>query len=121
MGVPIVHFEIGCRDNEKTQQFYRELFGWTIDQMGPAGMITTGAESGITGHITSLGHEPHHYVTVYAEVDDIGAYLERAEGLGGSVVVPENEVPGQGSFAWLKDLDGNIIGLWKPAAGESGD
>lgn len=25
MGVPIVHFEIGPRDNEKTKQFYCEL------------------------------------------------------------------------------------------------
>ncbi len=120
MGAPIVHFEIGCRDNEKTNQFYRELFGWTIEQMGPAGMISTGTESGIGGHITSLGHEPHHYVTVYAEVDDIGAYLQKAESLGGSTVVPETAVPGQGAFAWLHDLDGNIIGLWKAAAADRG-
>ena len=114
MGNPIVHFEIGCRDSEKTKQFYSELFGWTIEQMGPTGMITTGAGSGIGGHITALGHEPHHYVTVYAEVDDIPACLEKAESLGGSTMVPETEVPGQGRFAWLKDIDGNIIGLWKP-------
>ncbi len=120
MGVPIVHFEIGCRDNEKTKQFYCELFDWTIEQMGPAGVITTGAGSGIGGHITALGHEPHHYVTVYAEVDDIPAYLQKAESLGGSTVVPETEVPGQGAFAWLKDLDGNTIGLWKTAAGVTG-
>ena len=115
MGNPIVHFEIGCTDSEKTQHFYSELFGWTIEQMGPAGMISTGAETGIPGHITALGHEPHHYVTVYAEVDDIPACLEKAESLGGSTMIPETEVPGQGRFAWLKDVDGNIIGLWKSA------
>ena len=43
MGLPVVHFEIGCKDSEKTTQFYSELFGWGIEQMGPAGMITTGA------------------------------------------------------------------------------
>ena len=83
MGNPIVHCEIGCRDGEKTKQFYSGLFGWTIEQMGPAGMITTGAGSGIGGHITALGHEPHHYVTVYAEVDDLDATdLRHVLGIG---------------------------------------
>lgn len=42
MGAPIVHFEIGCRDNEKTKQFYAELLGWNIEQMRPAGTIREG-------------------------------------------------------------------------------
>lgn len=116
MGAPIVHFEIGCRDNEKTKQFYAELFGWNIEQMGPAGTISTGSEVGINGHITSLEHEPHNYVTVYAEVDDIPAYLAKVETLGGSVMIPKTEIPGQGSFAWILDGDGNIFGLWKNAS-----
>ena len=114
MGNPVVYFEIGCKDNAATTKFYSHLFGWNIEQKGPSGVISTGGNSGIDGHITSLGHEPHHYVTIYAEVEDIPACLEKAEGLGGSTMVPETEVPGQGHFAWLKDLDGNIIGLWKP-------
>ena len=36
-------------------------------------MIDTGSDQGIPGHINSLGHEPHHYVTVYAQVDDLDA------------------------------------------------
>jgi predicted enzyme related to lactoylglutathione lyase len=30
-----------------------------------------------------IGHEPFNYVTVYVEVDDIPAYLAKAEQLGG--------------------------------------
>jgi predicted enzyme related to lactoylglutathione lyase len=81
--------------------------------MGPAAMINTGSKEGIQGHITALGHEPHNYVTVYVEVDDLQAYLDKASLLGGKTLVPPVEIPGQGSFAWLADLDGNIIGLWK--------
>lgn len=113
MGNPIVHFEIGSRDSEKAKNFYAELFGWSIEAMGPAQMISTGSDMGIGGHISTLGHEPHNFVTVYAQVDDIPATLAKAEALGGSIMIPETEVPGQGSFAWLKDIDGNIIGLWK--------
>jgi len=57
---PVVHFEIGCQDKEKTSSFYRSVFGWAIDS-GPMGIIETGSASGIPGHIASLGHEPHQF------------------------------------------------------------
>ncbi len=110
---PVVHFEIGCRDSEKTQRFFADLFDWQMEPAGPATMISTGSDAGISGHITALGHEPHNYVTVYVRVDDIQAYLDKAEGLGGKTVVPPTEVPGMGQFAWFSDLDGNTVGLWK--------
>jgi hypothetical protein len=28
MGRPVIHFEIGCRDAAKTEQFYSKLFDW---------------------------------------------------------------------------------------------
>jgi predicted enzyme related to lactoylglutathione lyase len=111
---PVGHFEIGCRDSEMTQEFFAGLFGWQIEPAGPAAMISTGSHDGIAGHISALGHEPHHYVTTYAQVDDIQAHLAKAESLGGKTVVPPTEVPGMGHFAWFSDLDGNTIGLWKP-------
>jgi predicted enzyme related to lactoylglutathione lyase len=114
MGKPVVHFEIGCRNSQKTQEFFAKLFDWQINVQGPAALINTGDTAGIQGHITALGHEPHNYVTVYVQVDDLQAYLDRANQLGGKTLVPPVEIPGQGSFAWLADLDGNIIGLWKP-------
>ena len=115
MGQPVVHFEIGCRNSPKTQEFYSKLFGWQIQEQGPAAMIATGSPMGIQGHITALGHEPYHYVTVYVQVDNLQAALDKAAMLGGKMVVPPTPVPGMGHFAWLADLDGNIIGLWKPA------
>ena len=116
---PVVHFEIGCRDRELGNQFYTQLFGWGSEDFGPLSKsFDTGSDEGISGHLTALGHEPHNYVMIYVQVDDIGSYLERAEGLGGKTLVPENEVPGQGKFAWMQDPDGNTIGLWKPLDGE---
>jgi predicted enzyme related to lactoylglutathione lyase len=111
---PVVQFEIGCDDSARTQRFFSQLFGWQIQQQGPAAMINTGAADGIQGHITTLGHEPRHYVTFYVQVDDIGAYLAKAESLGGRTLVPPVKIP-TGTFAWLGDPDGNIIGLWKPS------
>ena len=114
MGQPVVHFEIGCRNSPKTMEFYSKLFDWKIEQHGPAAMIGTGSQAGIQGHISSLGHEPHNYVTIYVEVPDVQSYLDKAGQLGGKTLVPPTDVPGMGQFAWMADIDGNVIGLWKP-------
>ena len=113
MGQPVVHFEIGCRDRGKTAEFFAQLFDWKMQEAGPATMIDTASNGGIGGHITALGHEPHHYVTVYVQVDDVKAFLDKAQTLGGKSVVPPVEIP-TGTFAWFADPDGNTIGLWKP-------
>jgi uncharacterized protein len=116
MGRPVVHFEIGCRDSAKAREFYARLFDWQIDQMGPAAaVINTGASEGIQGHITSLGHEPHNYVTVYVQVEDLKAALEKAASLGGKTLVPPVPIP-TGQFAWMSDPEGNLIGLLQPKA-----
>ena len=53
---------------------------------------------------------------IYVEVDDIPTVLQQVTDLGGETVVSETEIPGGGTFAWLKDLDGNLIGLLKRSA-----
>jgi predicted enzyme related to lactoylglutathione lyase len=114
MGQPVVHFEVGCRDLQKTGSFYKELFGWSLTPSGPASMVDTGAGQGINGHFTALGHEPHHYTIFYVQVDDIPAALAKAGSLGGKTLVPPVTIP-NGTFAWFADPEGNTIGLWKPA------
>jgi len=111
MGRPVVHFEIGCRDSQKTQEFYSKMFGWNVTPMGPAAMIAP-ESTGIAGHITALGHEPHHYTIFYVDVEDVAAYLKKAESLGGKTLVPPVEIP-TGIFAWMQDPEGNTVGLWK--------
>lgn len=112
---PVIHFEIGCKDRPKTIEFYRKWLGWEIEADGPAAMINTKEQTGIHGHISSLGHPPHNYITVYAQVSDIQAALKKAEQLGGKVIVPATEVPGMGHFAWVGDPEGTVFGVWKPA------
>jgi predicted enzyme related to lactoylglutathione lyase len=112
MGRPVVHFEIGCRDKARAAEFFTKLFDWSTQESGPAMMIDTTAGTGINGHFTSLGHEPHNYVTVYVEVDDVQAYLDKAVALGGKALLPVITIP-QGQFSWFADPDGNTIGLWK--------
>jgi predicted enzyme related to lactoylglutathione lyase len=55
------------------------------------------------------------YVTFYAQVDDLAAYLAKAESLGGKTMLPPMPVPGVGSIAMFTDPENHIIGLFKPA------
>lgn len=121
MPAPIVHFEIGCKDLDKTRKFYSETLGWEYmpgaPNMAMIGNIGTYCEKkteGIGGHINCLGHPPHNYVTVYAQVDDIGAALSKIEKAGGKTLIPKTEVPQMGHFAWFTDPEGNALGLWTP-------
>ena len=89
-----------------TKQFFSDVFEWQIDALN---QIQSG---GIPGHFTSLGHEPHQYVTVYIEVDDVAGYLEKIVKAGGKKVVGPVTIP-TGTFAWFQDPGGNLLGLWK--------
>ncbi len=112
---PVVHFEIGCKDKPQAEAFYSQLFGWTMNSVGPATMIDTGANTGIDGHMSTLGHEPHHYTIFYVQVDDVQAAIDQAVHLGGKMLVPPVSIPG-GTFGWIADPEGNTVGLWKVAA-----
>ena len=111
MGQPVIHFEIGCKHKDTIAGFYTNLFGWQTTDTGMASLIDTGSERGIGGHITAMGHEPDHYVLVYIEVPDIAATLEQAQALGGATLVPPISLPDGRTFAWLRDPDGNTVGI----------
>ena len=109
---PVVYFEIGCRDKGKTSEFYCKLFGWGINDTPMATYVNTNSDKGIQGHISAMGHEPHNYVTVYIEVDDIDAYLADVEKLGGKKIVGQVPLPNGKKFAWFSDPEGTVIGLY---------
>src|SRR5207248_5809418 len=77
MANPVVHFEILGRDAAKTQQYYRDLFGWEINADNPMqyGVIAPG-EGGIGG---GVGASPmgQPIVTVYVQAADPQAALDR--------------------------------------------
>jgi predicted enzyme related to lactoylglutathione lyase len=46
-------------------------------------------------------------------VPSIDDSVKRIEEAGGSVVTPRTEIPGMGAFAYFKDTEGNLLGLWE--------
>lgn len=121
MPQPVVHFEITGGDPLALQQFYRDLFGWEINNMadmGNYGLVDTKSTSGINGAV-GASEDGAAFLTFYIAVADPQATLDQIEGLGGKVLAPVTEIPGVVTFAVFMDPFGHAIGLVKD--GEGGD
>lgn len=107
---PVVHWEIVARDPLRQAEFYRSMFGWDIGD-GPLMNIEPGLgapEPGPAGHIRQ-GDAPA--VSLYVQVRDLRGSLDRAESLGGTVIVEPFDVPGGPTIAAVNDPEGNGLFL----------
>lgn len=122
-GVSVSWFEILGPDPKALVQFYTQLFGWTEKKTDsassgdiPVGFeyheMETGSKKGIPGGGIGSSPDGRPHVTVYAAVDDIQKYLERAETLGGKTVVPVTTMA-QTTFAQFADPQGLMFGLFQ--------
>jgi predicted enzyme related to lactoylglutathione lyase len=125
----VVHFEIPAEDQDRAKEFYTSAFGWNITTMPEIGYTSLGTiptdEQGMPtepgaingGMFRREGELTGPIITV--DVDDIDAALEKIGSLGGSTVRARGAVPQMGYFAYFRDSEGNLMGLWQtdPSAG----
>jgi predicted enzyme related to lactoylglutathione lyase len=107
---PVVHFEITAKDPDALAPFYEAMFNWTIQdgpiRFFPAGL--GGPEPGPAGH---LRQSERTGVTLYIQVRDLAASLERATLLGGTITMGALDVPGGPTIAGITDPEGNPVTL----------
>jgi predicted enzyme related to lactoylglutathione lyase len=119
----VVHFEIPVEDMARAEKFYANAFGWIMKP--EAGMDYTIVVTGeldsknrpkqpgyINGGMmkrTNLFKNP--IVTI--GVIDIDKALASAEKNGGKIVANKTKVGEYGYSAYVKDTEGNIVGLWQ--------
>ncbi|CAN0433367.1 unnamed protein product [Phaeothamnion confervicola] len=117
-----VHFEIHASEPEKSIAFYQALFGWRFDKYPMPfdywGVITgEDGERGINGGLLPRrGPPPADGAPVNSwmltvKVDNVDAMLAKANELGGKLALPKMTIPHVGFVAYIKDVDGNILGL----------
>ena len=113
MGNPVIWFEINGKDPTRLHDFYREVFGWTIDADNPMsyGFVQTGSDEGIQGAVAT--GQGSRGVTIYLGTDDVQGTLDRAVAAGAEVVMPVGGIPGVVELAQFRDPEGNWIGLSK--------
>ncbi len=108
------HWEITGKDGAALQSFYGDLFGWTYDTNNPMNYGIVGdreAGDSITGGVGQTPDGSDGMVTFYIGVDDVGAFLEKATSLGGTVFMPETEVMENVVIGLFADPEGHVIGL----------
>ena len=123
----LVHFEIHAADPDRAARFYTDLLGWKFQKWdGPVEYtsIVTGEEGrpGINGGLVKrMGPPPADGQAVNAfvcavDVDDVDRYVGKAVEIGGSVAVPKMPIPGVGWLAYVKDPEGNLLGMFQTDA-----
>ena len=128
----VQHFEIPVDDLDRAMAFYKETFGWhlqnipemqyTIIHTAPTdektGMIKEEAlkEGGvINGGMMKRGEVKHPVITVI--VEDIDRAKEKIEKNGGKMINEKMEIPQMGWSAYFKDSEGNVMGLFQNVKG----
>ena len=103
-------------DADALASFYSEQFGWTTKRSETPQFVyhefDTGAGKGSPG---GIGGSPdgNAYCNVYAGVDDVTKTLERAEGLGGTIIMPETQVAPDTVIGQFADPQANRFGVYK--------
>jgi predicted enzyme related to lactoylglutathione lyase len=124
----VVHFEIHASDPERAVKFYTTLFGWEITKWdGPSDywLVRTGSpdQRGIDGGLLRRhGPGPAEMQAVNSfvctvDVPNVDDYFAKAQSAGGTVALPKMLIPGVGWLAYVKDTEGNILGMMQMDAG----
>lgn len=107
-------YETMTTDAAKGRAFYESLFGWTAETMDMGGFQYTTFKNGddyvagmmeLTPEMTGI---PPHWA-VYFTVADADATAQRATELGGTVIVPAQDVPNVGRFCGLRSPQGVVF------------
>ena len=121
----VVHFEIPYDDGERARRFYAEAFAWQLQEMpgmeytlvvsGPSGDRGPTEPGFINGGMLAREESAASGPVVVMDVPSIDEALQTVERLGGSTVVAKQPVGAMGFTAYVKDTEGNVVGLWETA------
>jgi uncharacterized protein len=122
----VVHFEIPFDDGDRARRFYGEAFGWQLQSIPTMGytLVTTGPSSDrgptepgfVNGGMMARSASPSPAPILVVDVDSIDKALARIGELGGTTILEKQVVGEMGFSAYVRDPEGNVIGLWETAA-----
>lgn len=126
---PVVHFEMPAKDNVRVSKFYKETFGWDMQQTGPEMgnyLVAHTTETDENQMVKTPGtinggffkyddkpgmNTPH----VVLNVDDIHEAMDLVKKNGGSIDGDTMDIPGIGIYASVIDTEGNRVGILQPS------
>lgn len=127
----VMWFDIPAKDLDKSAQFYESIFGWNILPKDPNDKnnalsfrpaitslsnledLTPKNVGAINGGIVTrdIGiTQP----TILIQVESIEQKIKQIQNAGGKLIKEKTHLPlAGGYFAYITDIDENIIGLWE--------
>lgn len=105
-------FELAATDLPAAKSYYTRLFGWSFEPWNGEGDYTLIKVAGkeVAGMTAARpdGPKPPGW-GVYITVTDVDATAEKAEELGGKILVPPTDIPRVGRFCVLQDPQGGVV------------
>jgi predicted enzyme related to lactoylglutathione lyase len=107
---PIVLAEIATADLPAAIAYYKGLVGWSFWSVvfGDQGALAEGC--GLKRGVSLVTPQAGRGTLDYAAVADLAETGAKVREAGGRVVVEARDLPGEGRFIVLEDLDGNRMG-----------
>jgi uncharacterized protein len=119
----VVHFEIPANNMARAKKFYSTVFGWETEDV--PGMTYTMVHTvavgknrmpkevgAINGGMMKRGRAVRAPV-VTISVSDIDKAMQKIVKSGGKIVMKKQKVMNMGYNAYVKDTEGNVIGVWQ--------
>ena len=115
MANSFVWVELATKDLKKSKNFYKGLFGWTLEETpGEDDYVMIDVGEGTGGGMMPKPDPgiPDHWLP-YVLVDDVKASTEKAKDLGATIMKEVTAVSGMGWFSVIVDPNGAALGLWQ--------
>lgn len=133
---PVVHFEMPAENRKRMAEFYSNVFGWKIKQLGPEMgnyMVVSTSETDektmrpkeagmINGGFYQKPNDPVSvYPSVVIAVDNIRESMKKISESGGKILGGDpnkpgepGDIPGVGLYCSFLDTEGNRASMLQP-------
>jgi predicted enzyme related to lactoylglutathione lyase len=122
---PVVHFEMPYKDAKRVSDFYKQAFGWGMNNTGEQmGQYITAATAEtdenrmvktpgtINGGFYDLSLAPKSTnPSVVISVNDIDQAMADIKAAGGEILDEPQEIPGIGMWVAFRDSEGNRVSI----------
>ena len=90
---PIVWWELATQDEEKSVQFFRDVFEWDLQFNERAGFYMMRHPAQMDGGgVFTLKRAKLPFLALYIEVEDLQAMRDKVEAYGGRITEEPNEI-----------------------------
>jgi predicted enzyme related to lactoylglutathione lyase len=113
----VVHLELHTGNLAGAVDFYATLFGWRPERIhaGESSYLALAMGDRVGGGVVECDADQPLWLP-YVQVPDVGASTDRAQGLGGEVLLGPREGP-EGWRSVIAAPDGGEVAFWQPKNG----